>query len=142
MKIKPIKTEADYEASLAEVERLWEAEEGTPAGDKLDILITLVEKWEDLHYPIGPPDPVEAILFYMEQKGLTRKDLEPYLGQRSRVADVLNGKRPLSLRMIRNLHDHLGIPAEILLRETPPPPRSHRRPSTTAKTRSRRAAPV
>lgn len=113
-----------FRKALAEIERLWEAEEGTPAGDKLDILITLVEKWEDVHYPIDPPDPVEAILFYMEQKGLTRKDLEAYLGQRSRVADVLNRKRPLSLRMIRNLHNHLGIPAEVLLREVPLPRRS------------------
>jgi len=138
MRIRPIKTEADYETALAEVERLWEAEEGTPAGDKLDVLITLVEKWEELHHPIGPPDPVEAILFYMEQKGLTRKDLEPFLGQRSRVADVLNRKRPLSLRMIRNLHDHLGIPAEILLRQPQPAPRTRRKglPTTRARTRA------
>lgn len=139
MKIKPIKTEADYEAALAEVERLWDAEEGTPAGDKLDILITLVEKWEDLHYPIDPPDPIEAILFYMEQKGLTRKDLEPYLGQRSRVADVLNRKRPLSLQMIRNLHDHLGIPAAILLRQTPLASESKSKALPVSKTRTRRA---
>lgn len=139
MKIKPIKTEDDYGAALAEVEHLWGAEEGTPAGDKLDILITLVEKWEDLHYPIDPPDPVEAILFYMEQKGLTRKDLEPYLGQRSRVADVLNRKRPLSLQMIRNLHDHLGIPADILLRQAPLTSESKSKVVPVSKTRTRRA---
>ena len=120
MDIQPIRTEADYEAALLEVENLWNAEKGTPDGDKLDILIMLVEAWEDKHDPIGPPDPVEAIKFHMEQNGLVRKDLEPYLGPRQRVADVLNRKRPLSLKMIRNLNRGLGLPAEILIREPSP----------------------
>lgn len=117
MEIKPIKAEGDYEAALCEIDQLWDAEPDTPEGDKLDILITLVEAWEDRHYPIDPPDPVEAILFMMDQNGLKRKDLEPYIGDRSRVSDVLTRKRPLSLSMIRRLNKGLNIPAEILIRE-------------------------
>lgn len=116
MDIKPIKTEADYEAALTEIDKLWGAEYGSPQGDKLDILATLVEVYEEKHYPIPPPDPVEAILHYMESQELTRRDLEPYIGSRARVSEVLNRKRPLSLRMIRKLHEELGISADILVR--------------------------
>jgi HTH-type transcriptional regulator / antitoxin HigA len=115
MDIHPIKTEADYERALGEIERLWGAAANTPKGDKLDILLTLVEAYEQTHYPIDPPDPVEAIKFRMEQMGLTRKDLEPYLGKRGRVAEVLNRQRKLSLNMIRRLHTHLHIPLESLI---------------------------
>ena len=114
--LKPIRNEADYEAALAEVERLWGASNGTPEGDRLDVLATLIERYETHHHPIDPPDPVEAIRFRMEQQGLTRKDLEPMIGPRNRVADVLNRKRGLSIEMIRQLHDRLGISAEVLIR--------------------------
>ncbi|MCB9942819.1 MAG: helix-turn-helix domain-containing protein [Geminicoccaceae bacterium] len=114
--LKPIRTEADYDAALAEVERLWGAKGGTPDGDRLDVLATLIEVYEERHHPMDPPDPVEAIRFRMEQQGLTRKDLEPMIGPRNRVADVLNRKRGLSIEMIRQLHDHLGISAEVLIR--------------------------
>lgn len=114
--LKPIRTEADYDAALAEVERLWGAKSGTPDGDRLDVLATLIEVYEAKHHPMDPPDPIEAIRFRMEQQGLTRKDLEPMIGPRNRVADVLNRKRGLSIEMIRQLHDHLGISAEVLIR--------------------------
>jgi HTH-type transcriptional regulator/antitoxin HigA len=115
MDIRPIKTETDYEGALAEIAQLWGAAENTPEGDKLDILLTLVEAYEQAHYPIDPPDPVEAIKFRMDQMGLSRKDLEPSIGKRGRVAEVLNGQRSLSLNMIRRLHTHLHIPLESLL---------------------------
>jgi HTH-type transcriptional regulator/antitoxin HigA len=114
--LKPIRTEADYEAALSEMERLWGARSGTPDGDRLDVLATLVEVYEEKHHPMDPPDPIEAIRFRMEQQGLTRKDLEPIIGPRNRVADVLNRKRGLSIDMIRQLHDRLGISAEVLIR--------------------------
>jgi HTH-type transcriptional regulator/antitoxin HigA len=116
--LKPIRTEADYEAALAEIERLWGARAGTPEGDRLDILATLVDAYENEHYPMDPPDPIEAIKFRMEQQGLTRKDLEGILGTRTRVAEVLNRRRGLSINMIRRLHEKLGISAEVLLRPT------------------------
>jgi HTH-type transcriptional regulator/antitoxin HigA len=116
--LKPIRTEADYEAALAEVERLWGAESGTPEGDRLDVLATLIDVYEAQHYPMDPPDPIEAIRFRMEQQGLTRRDLEPLIGHRGRVAEVLNRKRGLSIEMIRNLHDRLGISADVLIRPT------------------------
>ena len=115
MKIKPIKTETDHAQSLAEIERLWEAEPNTVKGDKLDILITLVEAYEREHHPIGPPDPIEAIKFRMEQMGLTRKDLEPFIGSRGRVSEILNCRRELSITMIRELHTNLAIPLESLV---------------------------
>jgi len=114
--LKPIRSEADYEAALAEIERLWGAKSGTPKGDRLDILATLVDAYEAQHYPMDPPDPIEAIKFRMEQQGLTRKDLEPIFGTRNRTSEVLNGKRNLSIEMIRNLHAQLGISAEVLIR--------------------------
>ncbi|MFL0694420.1 MAG: type II toxin-antitoxin system HigA family antitoxin [Agrobacterium tumefaciens] len=114
--LKPIRSEADYDAALAEVETLWGAKAGTPEGDRLDILATLIDAYEAKIYPMDPPDPVEAIRFRMEQQGLTRKDLEPMIGPRNRVADVLNRKRSLSIDMIRKLHARLGISAEVLIR--------------------------
>ena len=101
MDIKPIKTESDYETALAEIERLMGAELNTPEGDKLDVLTTLVETYEEKYYRIEPPDPIEAIIHEMESQGLTRKDLERYLGNRARVSEILNRKRSLSLQMIR-----------------------------------------
>ncbi|GAN55723.1 helix-turn-helix domain-containing protein [Tanticharoenia sakaeratensis] len=114
--LKPIRNEGDYDAALEEVGRLWGAKSGTPDGDRLDVLATLIDAYEAKHHPIDPPDPVEAIRFRMEQQGLSRKDLEPMIGPRNRVADVLNRKRGLSIDMIRQLHDGLGISAEVLIR--------------------------
>jgi HTH-type transcriptional regulator/antitoxin HigA len=116
--LRPIRTKKDYEAALAEVEQLWGAKSGTPTGDRLDVLVTLIEVYEAKHYPMDPPDPIEAIRFRMEQQGLTRKDLEPIFGTRNRTSEVLNRKRGLSIEMIRNLHDKLGISAEVLIRPT------------------------
>ncbi len=115
MNIRPIKSEADYDKALAEVDRLWGAKQGTPNGDRLDVFLVLVEDYEAKHHPIDPPDPVEAIKFRMEQMNLTRKDLEPLIGPRGRVAEVINRRRPLSLTMIRNLHRSLHIPLESLV---------------------------
>ncbi len=115
MEIKPIHTEADYEATLQEIDRVWGAAYGSPAGDRLDVLVTLVEVYEAKHYPMPPPDPIEAILHTMESQGLTRRDLEPYLGSRARVAEILNRRRALSLNMIRKLQCGLGIAADILV---------------------------
>lgn len=114
--VKPIRTEADYHAALAEFERLWGAKSGTPDGDRLDVLATLIDAYEAQHDSMDPPDPIEAIKFRMEQQGLTRKDLEPLIGSRTRVSEVLNRKRNLSIAMIRRLHKHLGISAEVLIR--------------------------
>ncbi|MBF2717713.1 transcriptional regulator [Agrobacterium vitis] len=114
--LKPIRTEADYEAALEEVERLWGAKSGTPDGDRLDVLATLIEVYEAKHYPMDPPDPIEAIKFRMEQQGLSRKDLEPIFGTRNRTSEILNRRRGLSIEMIRQLHDRLGISAEVLIR--------------------------
>jgi HTH-type transcriptional regulator/antitoxin HigA len=116
--LRPIRNEDDYDAALAEVERLWGAAAGTPEGDRLDVLATLISAYEDERYPMDPPDPIEAIKFRMEQQGLTRKDLETILGSRTRVAEVLNRKRGLSIAMIRRLHAELGVPAEVLIRPT------------------------
>jgi HTH-type transcriptional regulator/antitoxin HigA len=116
--LKPIRTEQDYEAALAEIGRLWGAGSGTVQGDWLDVLATLIEAYEAEHHPMDPPDPIEAIKFRMEQQGLTRKDLERLLGTRARVSEVLNRKRNLSIAMIRRLHEELGISAEVLIRPT------------------------
>jgi HTH-type transcriptional regulator / antitoxin HigA len=117
MEIKPIRNERDYGRVLKEIDSLMDAKVNTPAGDRLDVLVTLVEAWEEKHYPIEAPDPVQAIEFAMEQRGLTRRDLEAYIGSRARVAEILNHRRPLTLPMIRRLHEGLGIPAEVLIRE-------------------------
>jgi HTH-type transcriptional regulator/antitoxin HigA len=116
--LKPIRSAADHEEALAELERLWGAESGTKEGDRLDVLATLIDAYEEDHDPIDPPDPIEAIKFRMEQQGLTRKDLMPLIGTRTRVAEVLNRKRSLSIGMIRRLHEGLGIAAEILIRSS------------------------
>ncbi len=120
MDIQPIRTEVDYKATLRQISTLMESdpEPGTLEGDRLDILTTLVRAYEARHFPIGAPDPVEAIKFRMEQGGLTVKDLEPLIGRSNRVYEVLNHKRPLTLAMIRRLHRSLGIPAEVLIAET------------------------
>jgi HTH-type transcriptional regulator/antitoxin HigA len=115
MDIKPIKTEQDYEAALEEVERLFNAAPNSAEGDRLEVLTTLIEAYEERHYPIPLPDPVEAILYHLESRGLSRRDLEPFIGSRARVSEVLNRKRPLTIGMIRKLHKGLGIPAEILI---------------------------
>jgi|SRR5271170_4338721 len=117
--IKPIHSEQDYESVLAEVQRLWGARSGTPDGDRLDVLATLIDAYENEHYPIDPPDPIEAIKFRMEQQGLSRKDLEGVLGSRTRIAEVLNRRRGLSINMIRRLHDKLGISADVLIHASP-----------------------
>lgn len=119
MDIRPIHTEEDYEAALAEIERLFEAAPHTPEGDRLDILATLVEAYEQQHYSIPAPDPIEAIKSHIESRGLSRRDLEQYLGNSRTVAEILNRKRPLSLETIRRLHAGLGIAAEILLQPCP-----------------------
>ena len=119
--VKPIRSKADYEAALKEVERLWGAKAGTRKGDRLDVLATLIDAYEAEHYPIDPPDPIEAIKFRVEQQGLTRRDLEDIIGTRTRIAEVLNRKRGLSIGMIRRLHRRLGISADVLIR----PSRKH-----------------
>ena len=116
MQIRPIKTKADHRAALKEIDRLMDAKPGTPAGDRLEILTTLVERYESLHEPIDPPNPVDALLYYMESRRLTRRDLEPFLGSRARVAEVLNRRRPLTIDMIRKLNRGLGISADVLIR--------------------------
>lgn len=116
MDIRPIKSEADHQAALSQIERLLEARPGTADGDLLEVLATLVAAYEDEHQPIPAPDPVAALEYWMESRGLARRDLEPYIGSRARVAEVLNRRRALTLEMIRRLHDGLGIPAEILIR--------------------------
>ena len=115
MNIKPIRTKADHRAALKEIEALMAARAGTPEGERLDVLVTLVEAWERKHVPMELPDPVEAIKFRMEQSGLTPKDLVPMIGRINRVYEVLNRKRALTLPMIRRLHEDLGIAAESLL---------------------------
>src|SRR6266849_5457724 len=117
--VRPIRTKRDYEAALKEVERLWGAKAGSSDGDRLDVLATLVDAYEAEHYPMDPPDPVEAIKFRMEQQGLTRRDLEEIIGTRTRIAEVLNRKRGLSIAMIRRLHERLGISADMLIQAEP-----------------------
>lgn len=115
MDIRPIKTESDYEAALQKIDQLMDAELGTPEGDQLDVLVTLVEAYEAKHYSIEAPDPIAAIVHRMEALGLTHQDLEPMLGKRDRVTDILARKRPLSLNMIRKLAQGLRIPSDVLI---------------------------
>lgn len=117
--IRPVRTKADYRAALREVERHWDAEPGTAAGDRVEILVTLIEAYEAKHAPIPAPDPIAAIAFMMEQKGLRRRALEPAIGSRGRVSEVLTRKRPLTLPMVRGLSALLDIPAEILIQPYP-----------------------
>ena len=115
MEIQPIKKEKDYQATLREIESLFKAAPETSESDRLDVLTTLVEAYEDRHFRIPLPDPIEAIIYHMESRGLTRRDLETYIGNGSRVSEILNRKRALTLDMIRKLHSGLGIPAEVLI---------------------------
>ena len=116
MQIRPIKNNADHRAALKEIERLMKAKPGTAAGDRLEVLVTLVDRYESEHEPVEPLDPIEALIYHMESRGLSRRDLEPFLGSRARVAEVLNRRRALTIEMIRKLHDGLGISAEVLIR--------------------------
>ncbi len=115
MNIKPIHKEQDYQSALIRIEELWGAQKNTPKGDEFDLLITLVESYEIKNYPIAPPDPIDAIKFRMEQMGLTKADMVEYLGSQSRVSEILNRKRGLTLKMIKSLYKGLKIPAEVLL---------------------------
>lgn len=117
MTISPIRNEDDYKAALRQIESLMDAKENTIDGDRLDVLVTLVEAYEHKNFPMDLPDPVAAIKFYMEQNNMTPKDLESVIGRRNRVYEVLNHKRQLTLKMIRNLHGQFGIPAESLIKE-------------------------
>ena len=119
MDVHPIKTEKDYQAALTEIDLLLEADSDTPEGNRLQVLVMLVEAYEEQHYAIPLPDPTEAIEYYMESRGLKRRDLEPYIGTRARVSEVLNRKRPLTLNMIRKLNSELGISAEVLISQYP-----------------------
>jgi HTH-type transcriptional regulator/antitoxin HigA len=115
MDIRPIRTEADYKLALAEIERLFEADPDTPEGNRLEVLVTLVEAYEDQHCSIPPPDPIEAIPSYMESRGPKRGDPEPYIGTGARVSEIVNRIRPLTLTMIRKLHAGFGISGDILI---------------------------
>ncbi len=116
MNIQPIKTEADYQAALEEIEQLFDAAPNTSEGDRLDVLTTLVEAYEEKHqYTLPLPDPIEAIVYHMESRGLSECDLEPYVGDRTQVADMLHRKRPLTIDMIRKFHTGLGISVEVLI---------------------------
>lgn len=119
MKFKPIRNEQDYETVLKEVDRLFDAIPGTEEADRLEILVMLIEAYEAKHYSIPLPDPIEAIQYHMERLGLERNDLVPLIGSRARISEILNRKRPLTMRMIRNLQAGLGISAEVLLQEYP-----------------------
>jgi HTH-type transcriptional regulator / antitoxin HigA len=119
MDIAPIKSQRDYRRSLKKIERLMNAKRNTADGDRLDVLVTLVEAWEAKHYPLDLPDAVEAIKYYMDQKGLAPRDLARFIGSRNRVYEVLARKRPLTLAMVRRLHEGLGIPAESLIKVRP-----------------------
>jgi HTH-type transcriptional regulator/antitoxin HigA len=116
MELRPIKNKAAHKEALKEISALLSVPPGSPEADRLEVLSMLVEAYEEEHYPVDPPDPVEAILFRMEQQGLKRRDLEPFIGNRARVSEILNRRRPLSVEMIRRLHNGLGIPAEVLIR--------------------------
>lgn len=135
MELRPIHTRKDYQAVLAEIERLWDAPTKSADADKLDILTLLVERYEAAHCPIADPDPIEFINHVMESRGLTRKDMEPYIGARGRVADILNRTRPLTLEMIRRLTVNLKLPAEVLVK--PYQLRSSPRAGATSGTRLR-----
>jgi HTH-type transcriptional regulator/antitoxin HigA len=115
MEIRPIKTESDYFESLKRIEELWGAKKNTANGDEFDLLVTLTEAYEMKYFPIAPPDPVDAILFRMEQMGMTKTDMAKYLGSQSRVSEILSRKRKLTLKMVKSLYKGLKIPAEILL---------------------------
>lgn len=115
MNIKPIRNDDDLRSAFRQLERVYQAAEGTPEADEMEILVTLIGAYEDKHFPVGVVDPVEAIKFRMEQQGLSQKDLEPFIGSSGRVSEVLNHKRRLSLKMVKRLHEGLHIPYESLL---------------------------
>jgi HTH-type transcriptional regulator / antitoxin HigA len=115
MELKPIRTKAEYKTALEEAEALWDAPEKSPAGDRLEVLVLLIQDYEARHHPIPDPDPISFLLHVMEARDLTRRDLEPYLGSRARVAEILNRVRPLSLEMIRRLSAGLNLPADVLI---------------------------
>jgi HTH-type transcriptional regulator / antitoxin HigA len=115
MEIKPVKTEKDYQQAIQRIEQLWDAQKDTPEGDELELLVTLAEAWEMKHYPVAPPDPVDAITFRMEQMEMSKTDLARYLGSQSRVSEVLGRKRKLTLKMVKTLYKELKIPADVLL---------------------------
>lgn len=117
MNIRPIRNKKDHEKALARIEKLWDCKKNSPEGEEFEILLALVEKYEEDNYPIPPPDPIEAIMFRMEQMNLSREELVKFIGYKSRVSELLSGKRKLTLPMIRTLHKELKIPAEILIRE-------------------------
>jgi HTH-type transcriptional regulator/antitoxin HigA len=129
--VRPVRTEADYDAALRDIDALMDARPGTSDGDRLDVLVTLVQAYEARHHPVPPPDPVDAIRFRMEQAGLTPRDLEPYIGSRARVSEVLNRRRSLTLPMIRRLAEGLQLAAEVLVREAPPVTGRKRRTRST-----------
>jgi HTH-type transcriptional regulator / antitoxin HigA len=132
MEIKPIRSEADYEAAVKEIETLVDSQPGTPEGDRMDVLVTLVQAYEASHYPIPEPDDlVGGLEYYMESRGLSRADLLPYLGSKERVSEILNRKRGLSLQMIRRLHAGLGIPADLLVGKHEPS--NSRKPSASTR---------
>jgi HTH-type transcriptional regulator/antitoxin HigA len=147
MTIQPIRTKQDHHQALKRVEELWLSPVGSPEGDELDVLTTLIVEFEQKHYPLPPPDPIAAILFRMEQQNLTRRDLEPFIGSRARVSEVLSGKRSLTLPMIRRLSAGLKIPADILI-ALPAKPAKHRAirrastPSRPVQPRAPRRAPA
>jgi len=116
MELRPIRSKREHQAALKEAEALWNAPEGTPEADRLEVLTLLIEAYEREHFPIEDPDPIDFLQHIMEARGLARKDLEPYIGSRARVAEVLNRVRPLTLEMIRNLSDGLELPAAVLIR--------------------------
>lgn len=138
MRIRPIRSEADYDAALHRVEELWGSPSATPEGDELDILVPLIEAYEREHYPIDLPSPIDAIKFRLEQQGKDYRSLIGVIGQRTRVYEVMRGARPLSLNMIRKLHSKLGIPADVLI-QSPLPPRMRAKRAPTGRNKSSRA---
>ncbi|HEY6307111.1 MAG TPA: transcriptional regulator [Candidatus Angelobacter sp.] len=138
MRIRPIRSEADYDEALRRVEALWGSASGTPEGDELDVLVPLIEAYEREHYPIDLPTPIDAIKFRLEQQGKDYRSLVGVIGQRTRVYEVMRGARPLSLNMIRNLHSKLGIPADVLI-QSPRPPRKRAKRASAGRNKRTRA---
>jgi HTH-type transcriptional regulator/antitoxin HigA len=138
MRIRPIRSEADYDAALHRVEALWGSASETPEGDELDVLLPLIEAYEREHYPIDLPTPIDAIKFRLEQQGKDYRSLIGVIGQRTRVYEVMRGARPLSLNMIRKLHNELGIPADLLI-QSPPPPRVRAKRASAGRNKRPRA---
>ena len=141
MRIRPIRSEADYDEALRRVEALWGSTSETPEGDELDVLVSLIEAYERQHYPIDLPTPIEAIKFRLEQQGKDYRSLIGVIGQRTRVYEVMRGARPLSLNMIRKLHSKLGIPAEVLI-QSPRPPRMRAKRASEGRNKRTRARAI